>query len=68
MKILLVLFIAMMAAGCGNANTGSEGDPTEAQQALRRGVFWQFVQPRIQLDPIEEEEFPVVITPVKMDE
>jgi len=65
MKILLVLFVAMMVAGCGNANTGSEGDPTELQQERRRGVFWQFMQPRIQLDPIEEEEIPGVIFPVK---
>ena len=65
MRILLVLFITMMAAGCGNANTGREGDPTELEQERRHGVFWQFTQPRMQLDPIEEEEFPNVITPVK---
>ena len=60
MRLLLVIILLILAAGCKGA-TGEKVSPEE--EARRRDVFWQFEEPRVQLDPIKEEEVPSVLYP-----
>ena len=60
MRLLLIIVLLIMTAGCkGDA----EEKVSPEEEARRRDVFWQFDQPRVQLDPIEEEEVPAVFYP-----
>jgi len=60
MRLLLIIAVLLLAQGCQKA-PGQKISP--AEEAQRRDVFWQFQEPRIQLDPIEEEETPSAFSP-----
>lgn len=63
MKYVLLLIFLGVVAGCGEDEPRDQTlTPTHGEQR-EKSVFWQFVQPRIQLDPIEEKEVPVILYP-----
>ena len=62
----LVTFILIMVfslAGCGASGKDAGEMTPEQEEAREKSVFWQMQEPRIQLDPIEEEEIPPVMSP-----
>ncbi|MDD5633845.1 MAG: hypothetical protein PHW46_01045 [Candidatus Omnitrophica bacterium] len=64
MRNIIILVVALVSLlGCRNDVTG----PKDPGSNKSKGIFWQFVKPQIELDPIEEEETPSVISPVKDD-
>jgi hypothetical protein len=63
MRYVPLLIVLGLLAGCG-IDRGQDQSLTPAQLEEReKSVFWQFVQPRIQLDPIEEKEVPAIVSP-----
>ena len=65
MKLAAILFMlgSLVLAGCGHSGVEA-GKPTAKEEAREKSVFWQIQEPRVQLDPIAEEEVPSVIGPV----
>ena len=68
MSKVLILVILIFFTGCGKSVTEEPDRITAKEKARRCSVFWQFEEPRIQLDPIEQEEVPVVIRPIMKEE
>jgi len=67
MKFLIISFIMIILAGCAPSDEGEKKTPTKLETERRRSVFWQYEEPRMQLDPIAEEEIPAVLHPVEGD-
>ena len=56
---------SLFLAGCGNSGT-DRGPETDEQR--KKSVFWQMEQPKIQMDPVSEEEIPSVFSPTGVPE
>ena len=58
-KGIVVILVGVFAiAGCGN--TGDDTKPTIEQKEHEEEVFWDYTKPRVVLDPIEEEDSPLL--------
>lgn len=63
MRIFVILFIALFISGCENPDMLSQEKPSKEEEKKRHGIFWQLESPKIQLDPVEAEEIPLVVWP-----
>jgi len=68
MRVLAFLIIAVLLGGCGSPGGEKEQLTPEEEQAREKSVFWQLQEPRVQLDPVEEEEIPAVMGPTMQGE
>jgi hypothetical protein len=64
-SIIIIIFISIFCLfGCGSNGQEKQKLSSAEKEQRQREVFWQFTEPKIQLDPIQEQEFPTVIEPV----
>ena len=63
MRIFVILLTALFISGCENPNMLNQKKPIKEEEKRRHGIFWRLERPKIQLDPLEEEEIPSVIWP-----
>jgi len=68
MRSVAVFLVIIFLAGCGPSGESGEKLTPEQEEAREKSVFWQFEEPCVQLDPIEEEEIPQVIRPTIKEE
>ena len=61
--VTVILMMVFFLAGCGVSGEKVEKMTPEQEEAREKSVFWQMQEPRIQLDPVEEEEVPAVMSP-----
>ena len=59
----MLLIMVFLFAGCGASGKDTGKTTPEQEEAREKSVFWQMQEPRVQLDPIEEEEVPPVMAP-----
>ncbi|MFH1664581.1 MAG: hypothetical protein ABIA77_00320 [Candidatus Omnitrophota bacterium] len=64
-RTAVLIVTAFFMAGCGNAGPREGKVLSDQEEGRRSGFFWQLTKPRIQLNPIEEEEMPSVFFPGK---
>ena len=63
MRYVPLLIVLGLFAGCGIDEPQDQTLTPEHREQREKNIFWQFVQPRIQLDPIEEKEVPIILYP-----
>lgn len=63
-----LIALALFLGGCGKSEDSGPTNGESTRGKREEGIFWQYVRPRIQLDPIEEKEVPVVFMPTRKGE
>lgn len=68
MKIMLVIVLSViLLSGCKVSTDTEKTEVTSKEEARRKSIFWQMKEPRVQLDPVEEQEYPMIYHSTKGD-
>lgn len=66
MKNIMILFLTILvfflSSGC---EISRPDEDNMSEEHRKKSIFWQFRQPKLQLDPIQQKEMPDVYVPVK---